>query len=123
MNKVMNRMINTVTNERFSKGYTVALALCYGMAFVCADASAQASVKQTAVSVFNILYSLIGALGGIALLGQLINMKIGNLLSIQDPKKKLVETLIVVIGAFSVVGIIQLAKTFASGSGADIGSV
>jgi hypothetical protein len=122
MKNAAKRLLNAVTGERFTKGYTAGLVLCYGMALVSTDAAASATAKETAVSVFNILYSLVGVGGGIAMLVQLLNTKFGNLLGIQDPRKKLVETLIYTVIAFAIVAIIQLAKSYGAGN-SDIGSV
>lgn len=124
MKKAAKKIVDAVTGERFTKSYAAGMMFCYGMAFVCVDAAAAgATAKEAAINVFNILYSLLGASSGIAIVVQVLNMKLGNLLSIQDPRKKLVETMIYAVIGFAVVGLIQLAKSFAAGSGSDIGSI
>lgn len=113
-------------HRRFVFGQNrLADCLVFALAFVSAEALADggASTKGTLVNVFNWIYGLIGVGGGIALLVQLFNAKMGNFLGVQDPRKGIISTLMYTALAFSVVAIIQVIKAWASASGSDIGSL
>ena len=85
------------------------IALLVLMVFA-SDASAQNSLKDAAISVFNVLYGIIGVAGAIALLVFAINMKFHF---IQNPMKQFLTTAAAVFLAFSVVAIVQFLKTAA----------
>lgn len=106
-----------------ANGYNKTAAACVFLAFVCQDASAQASTKGTLVNIFNWIYGCMGVIAGIVLLVQIINAKAGNFLGTQDPRKQIVNTLIFTALAFGVVAIIQAIKTWVGSTGGDISSV
>lgn len=103
-------------------GYNKAAVACFTLAVFSNDALAQASTKSSLVNVFNWLYGLVGVIGGIGLLVQIVNAKVGNILGVQDPRKQILNTLLYTGLAFGVVAIIQIVKTWASASG-DISSI
>jgi hypothetical protein len=118
----MNNVATSIRAKRINRTLAIAMSLGVITLMVAGDAAAQSSIKQTAVSVFNILYGLMGVAAGIALLVQILNWKFGNFLGSQDPKKLIVQTLIATALGFGIVGIIQGIKTY-SASNADISSV
>lgn len=103
-------------------GYNKAAAACFTLAVFSNDALAQASTRGTLVNVFNWLYGLVGVIGGITLLVQIVNAKAGNILGTQDPRKQILNTLLFTALAFGVVALIQAVKAWAGGSG-DISSI
>lgn len=104
-------------------GYNKAAVACFTLAIASQDAFAQASTKGTLVNVFNWIYGLVGVVGGITMLVQIVNAKAGNFLGTQDPRKALVSTFIYTCLAFAIVAIIQVAKIWSGGSAGDIGSI
>lgn len=82
----------------------IAALLCLLMV---ADVSAAEGLKQAAVSVFNVLYGMIGVVGAIALLFFAVNMKFHW---VQNPMKHFIQTAGAVFLAFSVVAIVQFMK-------------
>lgn len=85
----------------------IAILVCLLMA---QEASAANSLKDAAVSVFNVLYEIIGVVGAIALLVFAVNMKMHF---IQNPMKHFLQTAAAIFAAFSVVAIVQFLKTTA----------
>lgn len=118
-----NAMTPTPMAIRLKAQYAKCVVGLYGLAFALSDATAGASAKEQAINVFNWLYGMVGVLGGIILLGQILNWKAGNFLGSQDPKKQVINTIIAILAAFSVVAIIQALKSWAGSGNADIGSI
>lgn len=111
------------TNPAVIGGFNKVAYAGLTLAFVSQNAFAQASTKGTLVNIFAWMYGLVGVLGGITLLVHFINAKAGNFLGTQDPRKSIVNTLIYVGLALSVVAIIQAIKAWVGSSGGDIGSL
>jgi hypothetical protein len=124
MNKTTNKFFTAITSDRFTGFYTGLTMVGYSLLFFTTDAAAQGSViKDTAVQIFNVLYGILGVVGGVACLVHLLSWKMGNFLGREDPKKAFVSVLIATGLGFSIVGIIQFVKNLAGSRGADIGSL
>ncbi len=80
--------------------------------FACADAFAQNTLRDVGISIFNYIYGAVGIAGAIALLVFAVNMKFHF---IPNPMKHFLQTLGALILAFSVVALVQFAKSFTSG--------
>jgi hypothetical protein len=102
--------------DRFTKGYTLAILVGYAALLVANPAEAQ-TLRQTAESIFNQIYGLVGVLGAIAILVTAINWKAGNFLGGHDPKKMFVTSMIGTAIAFGVVAIVSFIKGAVSTSG------
>ncbi|ACD21630.1 hypothetical protein [Paraburkholderia phytofirmans] len=110
-------------NVSFSRLYMTGCIAGYGLLVLADPAAAQASLRGATESLFNTLYGVVGAAGGVATLVSLINWKAGNFLGAQDPKKTTIHAIMGTAGAFGVVGIIQAIKAATSGSGSSISGV
>ena len=102
-----------------------AVKLAGGMAMLTLAASpamAQ-SLKQAGVSIFNVIYGVVGVIGAIACLVTLLNWITGNWLGRDDPKKIFFQALLGTALAFAVVGIIQFVKDMVGGSASGISNL
>lgn len=110
--------------NNLSNAYSKTILAGFTLAVTCGDAFAQgASTKGTLQNVFVWAYGLVGTIGALILLFQIINAKAGNFFNVQDPRKQILMTLLYVGLALAVVGIIQAVKAMVGASGGDIGSL
>lgn len=110
-------------NVSFSRLYMAGCIAGYGLLALADPAAAQSSLRGATESVFNTIYGVVGAAGGVACLVSLVNWKAGNFLGAQDPKKTVIHAMIGTGSAFGVVGIIQAIKAATSGAGSSISGV
>ncbi len=108
--------VSAVQSERFSKTYTAVILAGYASLLVACPAEAQ-SLRQTAESIFNVIYGLVGVLGALAILVTAINWKMGNFLGGHDPKKMFITSMLGTAIAFGVVAIVVFIKGAVSTSG------
>ena len=80
------------------------------------------SLKDSGVSVFNALYTIVGVAGAIGVLVTGVNWALGNPIGSHDPKKLFFQVLAGTAIAFGSVAIIQFIKDAVGGSGGGIGS-
>ena len=92
------------------------------MALAVNPAMAQC-LKQAGVSIFNVIYGVVGVIGAIACLVTLLNWITGNWLGRDDPKKIFFQALLGTALAFAVVGIIQFVKDMVGGSASGISNL
>lgn len=107
--------------EGVGRVYSVLCIIGYGLLLAADPASAQ-SLRSATESIYNEIYGVVGAVGGIAVVTSAINMKTGNFLGAQDPKKTFIHSIVGTGLAFGSVGIVQFIKT-AAGSGSSISGV
>lgn len=94
-----------------------------GMLLLLADQALAQSLKQTGVSIFEVIYSIVGVIGAIACLVTLLNWVTGNWLGRDDPRKLFFQGLLGTGLAFSVVAIVQFVKDAVGGSASGISSL
>ena len=109
---------NTLTKIMLLKGILL-IGILAALLFHPAEAQ---TLKQTGVSIFNALYTIIGVCGAIATLLAGLNWAMGNFLGVHDPKKLFFQVLAGTAIAFGSVAIIQFIKDAVGGS-ASIGSL
>jgi hypothetical protein len=114
MNAKRNK--TAVKSDRFTKAYTAAVAMGYVALLLASPAEAQ-TLRQSAESVFNQIYGLVGVLGGLAILFSAINWKMGNVVGAHDPKKMFINSCVATGLAFGTVAIVQFIKGIVSTSG------
>ena len=90
------------------------LAILVALAFQPAYAQ---TLKQTGVSIFNALYTIVGVCGAIAVLVAGINWAFGNFLGAHDPKRIFFQVLAGTAIAFGAVAIVQFIKEAVGGNG------
>ena len=101
----------------------VKLAGGIAMLTVAASPAMAQSLKQAGVSIFNVIYGVVGVIGAIACLVTLLNWITGNWLGRDDPKKIFFQALLGTALAFAVVGIIQFVKDMVGGSASGISNL
>ncbi|WP_371436625.1 hypothetical protein [Polaromonas sp.] len=104
---------------------TTCARLAGGMAVLAlaANPAMAQSLKQAGVSIFNVIYGVVGVIGAIACLVTLLNWITGNWLGRDDPKKIFFQALLGTALAFAVVGIIQFVKDMVGGSASGISNL
>jgi hypothetical protein len=104
-------------------GQSARVAAVPGPLLLLADQAVAQSLRQTGVSIFEVIYSIVGVIGAIACLVTLLNWVTGNWLGRDDPRKLFFQGLLGTGLAFSVVAIVQFVKDAVGGSASGISSL